>query len=73
MASLIIWLLEPATVPTGALVWAGGGVLTAVILALLLIVLLAVMVAQRDRSEVVQLDAGASWPARHGARLPHAA
>ena len=74
MDALIAWLLGTALVPTGTLVWATGGLVTAVVLAVLLSAALAVLASQRETAvrPVCKADE-VTVPPHRDSRLPSAA
>ena len=74
MDSLIAWLLSSALVPTGTLVWATGGLVTAVVLAVLLSTALLVLASQREPAlRTVRTTGEVALPPHEDSRLPSAA
>ena len=73
MDSLIAWLLSTALVPTGTLVWATGGLVTAVVLAVLLSTALLVLASQREPAVRPVRSGKVALPPHEDSRLPSAA
>jgi hypothetical protein len=74
MNLLITWLLGTTVVPTGTLVWATGGLTTAIILSVLLSATLLALVFQRERGAAVERRiAETMLPSHEDSRLPSAA